>query len=162
MKNSRPAADANPHLIEPPGTEPTPKLAPPTAQITFLYYRELEPVASLFEKILAFELVADQGWAKIYRVSGSAFLGIVSGEQGFHQPQDRNAVLITLVVEDAAFWFQHLKDQGVRLLTQLQSRDEIGIHCFFFEDPGGYTFEVQQFLDPVVAELFSAGLEQDL
>jgi hypothetical protein len=103
---------------------------------------------------MGFELIVDQGWAKIYRTSANAFLGIVAGEKGLHQPQESSAVLITLVVDNAASWYQYLKDQGLTTLTRLQLRNEIGISCFFFEDPGGYTFEVQQFLDPEVAEAF--------
>ena len=124
------------------------------SQITFLYYSDLEPIASFFQNTLGLDLVGDQGWAKIYRTSSAAFLGIVAGDRGLHRPQEKNAVLITLVVDDAAQWYAYLREQGVSLLTQLQLRDEIGIRCFFFEDPGGYTFEVQQFLDPDVADRF--------
>jgi predicted enzyme related to lactoylglutathione lyase len=124
------------------------------SQITFLYYSDLEPVASFFENTLGLDLVVDQGWAKIYRTGGAAFLGIVAGDRGFHQTQEKNAVLITLVVDDAVQWYAYLRKQGISLLTQLQVRDEIGIRCFFFEDPGGYTFEVQQFLEPDVADRF--------
>ena len=126
------------------------------AQITFLYYARIEPVASFFEEVLGMERVEDQGWAKIYRVGGNAYLGIVAGEKGFHQPQDKNAVLITLVVGDAAQWYDRLKERGAKLLSGLQHREEIQILCFFFQDPGGYTFEVQQFLKPQLAALFAA------
>ena len=125
------------------------------AQITFLYYACIEPAASFFEGVVGLERVEDQGWAKIYRMGGHAYLGIVAGEKGFHQPQDKNAVLITLVVGDAGLWYKRLKEKGVKLLSELQHREEIQIRCFFFEDPGGYTFEVQQFLNPRLAALFA-------
>lgn len=131
-------------------------MQPVQSQITFLYYRELEPIDSFFEEVLGFEIVEDQAWAKIYRVAGQAFLGIVAGDKGFHQPQDHNAVLITLVVDDAAQWYDHLKGRGVQMLTGLQDRQEIQIRCFFFQDPGGYTFEVQQFLKPEPAKIFGS------
>jgi hypothetical protein len=124
------------------------------SQITFLYYPQIEPAASFFERTLGFELVVDQGWARIYRTCANAFIGIVAGDKGFHQPQKTNAVLITLVVDHAADWYHYLQEQGVTTLTQLQQRDEIGIECFFFEDPGGYTFEVQQFLSPKISAAF--------
>ncbi len=124
------------------------------SQITFLYYREIQPAASFYEDILGFELVEDQGWARIYRASGDAFLGIVAGEKGFHRPQEKNAVLVTLCTGDVSGWYEHLKSKGVTLLTQLQEREEIQIRCFFFQDPGGYTFEVQQFLKPDLVNTF--------
>jgi predicted enzyme related to lactoylglutathione lyase len=128
------------------------------SQITFLYYRQIEPAASFYEETMGFELVEDQGWAKIYRVGGTAYVGIVNGEKGFHSPQEENAVLVTLVVDDVAAWYEHLQRQGVRMLSPLEHRQEIGIQCFFLQDPGGYTLEVQQFMNPRQAEIFgSAG-----
>lgn len=124
------------------------------SQITFLYYRDLQPAVSFYGQIMGFELVEDQEWAKIYHVGGNAFLGIVAGEKGFHQPQDRNAVLVTLVVDDVPGWYEYLKSQGVKMLSELQHRTEIQIRCFFFEDPGGYTLEIQQFLKPDLAKIF--------
>lgn len=129
--------------------------SPVQGQITFLYYREIEPAAVFYSEVMGFELIEDQGWAKIYRVGGNAYLGIVAGDKGFHTPQERNAVLVTLVVNDIEGWYERLKSRGVKLLTELQHREEIQIRCFFLEDPGGYSLEVQQFLKPHLAELFS-------
>jgi catechol 2,3-dioxygenase-like lactoylglutathione lyase family enzyme len=130
------------------------KLQPIQSAITFLYYREMEPISRFYEDVLGLELVEDQEWAKIYRLAGTSFVGVVAGERGFHQPQDKNAVLVTLVVSDVPGWYEHLKGKGVRLLSELQDRKDILIQCFFFQDPGGYTFEVQQFLRPDLIEVF--------
>jgi predicted enzyme related to lactoylglutathione lyase len=127
------------------------------SQITFLYYQDIEQAASFFQQVLGLEPVEDQQWAKIYRLSGNAFLGAVSGEQGFHQVQDQSAVLITLVVDDVRWWYEHLKSHGVKLLSELQHREEIQIRCFFFEDPGGYSYEIQQFLKPDLINIFHPG-----
>lgn len=126
------------------------------AQITFLYYHQLEPVIPFYEEILGLERVEDQGWAKIYRVHGSAYLGIVAGEKGLHTPRDENAVLVTLVVDDAACWYAELKKTGIEMTSQLENRSEIGIKCFFVKDPGGYTLEIQQFLRPKQIEVFGS------
>jgi catechol 2,3-dioxygenase-like lactoylglutathione lyase family enzyme len=124
------------------------------SQITFLYYREMAPIAPFFEETLGLELVEDQGWAKIYRMAGTAFLGVVAGEKGFHVPREENAVLVTLVVDDVSRWYERLRGSGVELLSEVQHRADIQIRCFFFRDPGGYTFEVQQFLKSALAEVF--------
>jgi predicted enzyme related to lactoylglutathione lyase len=133
-----------------------PRLEGLQAQITFLYYRQIEPAASFYEQIMGFQLVEDQGWAKIYRTRGNAYLGIVAGEKGFHTPQERNAVLVTLVVDDAAAWYAALKKWDVQMLSELEDRPEIGIRCFFLQDPGGYTLEVQQFLQASLVEIFKS------
>jgi len=124
------------------------------SQITFLYYHQIEPAASFYGEALGLELVEDQGWAKIYRISGSAFLGIVAGEKGFHTPQERNAVLVTLVVDDVPGWYDRLKRLGIKLLSEIKHSPEIGVQGFFFQDPGGYALEVQQFLKPRQQEIF--------
>lgn len=123
-------------------------------QITFLYYQDLDQVVPFYRDVLGLELVEDQGWAKIFRVYHSAYLGIVAGKQGFHAPRAENAVLITLVVEDAAQWYARLEQTDVKFLSQLENRKEIGIRCFFVQDPGGYTLEIQQFMNPDQIDIF--------
>ena len=128
----------------------------PQSQITFLYYPDITPIAEFYENVLGFERVEDQQWAKIYRTTatGGAFIGIVGGERGFRQPLANSAVLLTLVVDDVPAWYEKLKNHGVKILREPQLVDDIQIHCFFFEDPGGYAFEVQQFLNPKLASIF--------
>lgn len=127
------------------------------SQITFLYYADLEPAARFYGQVLGLPQVADQGWAKIYQVGPGAFVGIVSGERGFHRPQPRNAVLLTLVVDDVQAWYQALQAAGVRILREPARHEDIGVECFFFEDPGGYALEAQRFLKPEDVQVFHRG-----
>jgi hypothetical protein len=105
---------------------------------------------------MGFELVEDQRWAKIYRITGSGYLGIVAGEKGFFKPQKHNAVLLTLLTQDVNDWYERLKSKGVKLLTGIQEKRDIQVRCFFLEDPGGYALEIQQFLKPAQVKLFHA------
>ena len=125
-----------------------------TAGITFFYYDLLEAPAEFYENKLGFKLVDDQQWAKIYRIQDNAYLGIVDGSRGFHHPQDNSAVLLTLVVHDVDAWYNKLVSHGVRILREIQTHDDIQVRCFFAEDPGGYTIEIQTFLNPTVAKAF--------
>ena len=127
------------------------------SQITFLYYHDLQPVSKFYEEIMGFELIEDQGWAKIYRVNGNAYLGIVDEERGFHKAQEKSAVLITLVVNDVVGWYDYLERKGIKILTELREMEDIQVRGFFLEDPGGYAIEVQQFLKPNVAQIFHQG-----
>ena len=124
------------------------------SQITFLYYHELEPVDRFYRDVMGLELVEDQRWAKIYAIGRGAFLGIVGGEKGFHEPQDENAVLVTLVVDDVFAWYDYLEERGVNLLTHVRDVEDIQVRGFFLADPGGYTLEIQQFLNPEIAAVF--------
>ena len=91
----------------------------PQSQITFLYYHDLQPIAEFYEQVMGFDLVQDQGMARIYRVSGTAYLGIVDGAKGHFKPQEHNTVLITLVVDDVPAWHDYLKGKGVKALSEI-------------------------------------------
>ena len=124
------------------------------SQITFFYYRDLTPIAHFYEEVMGFERVEDQGWAKIYRVNGRAFMGIVDEQRGFHRAQERNAVLLTLVVDDVWAWYNYLKNQGIEIPKEPAISDQVKVEYFFFQDPGGYVIEIQRFLKPELEEPF--------
>jgi predicted enzyme related to lactoylglutathione lyase len=125
-----------------------------SSQITFLYFDDLDSVAPFFEDILKLEIMDTQEAAKIYRMAGGAFLGIVDGAKGHWRTQEQSAVLITLVVDDVKAWYEDLKIKGVKMLSEIRKPDIAPVECFFFEGPGGYHFEVQRFLDPETAARF--------
>lgn len=120
--------------------------------ITFFYYDNIHAVAPFYEDVLGFELVLDQGLARIYRIAGRCYLGIVDGNRGHLKHQEKSAVLLTIVSEDVQAWHDKLKKAGVLGLSDMLR----GRFCehFFFEDPAGYAIEIQRFHDPDVAKLF--------
>jgi catechol-2,3-dioxygenase len=120
--------------------------------ITFFYYDDMMKVAPFYEDVLGFDLVLDQGMARIYRIAGRCHFGIVDGNRGHLRHQEKSAVLLTIVSEDVAGWHARLKAKGVPNLGDIQR----GTYCehFFFEDPAGYAIEVQRFRDPAIAALF--------
>jgi predicted enzyme related to lactoylglutathione lyase len=128
---------------------------PVSSQITFLYFDDLISAAPFFEDVLKLEIVDRQEAAKIYRIAGGAFLGIVDGAKGHWRAQAQSAVLITLVVDDVKAWYDDLKQKGLKMLTAIQKPEIAPVECFFFEGPGGYHFEVQRFLDPETAAKFA-------
>jgi catechol 2,3-dioxygenase-like lactoylglutathione lyase family enzyme len=120
--------------------------------ITFFYYPDLAAVIPFYEQTLGFELVLDQGMARIYRVGGGSYFGIVDGNRGHLRHRDESAVLLTMVVADVAAWHARMRAAGVQGLSEILT----GTYCehFFFEDPQGYAIEIQRFRDPDVARLF--------
>ena len=120
--------------------------------ITFYYYADITAVAPFYEQVLDFELVLDQGLARIYRIAGTAYFGIVDGNKGHLRHQTQSAVLLTLVDQDVEGWHARLKEHGVAGQSEILH----GRYCdhFFFEDPAGYAIEIQRFRDPEIAALF--------
>ena len=125
----------------------------PGCAITFFYYPDLSAVIPFYERTLGFELVLDQGMARIYRIAPGSYFGIVDGHHGHLRHQPRSAVLLTILAEDLAGWHARLAVAGVPRLGPVRR----GGHYehFFFEDPAGYAIEVQRFHDPEVAKLFT-------
>ncbi|SIQ95197.1 Glyoxalase/Bleomycin resistance protein/Dioxygenase superfamily protein [Rhizobium sp. RU35A] len=120
--------------------------------ITFFYYDDILAVAPFYEDVLGFELVLDQGMARIYRIAGQCYFGIVDGNRGHLKHQEKSAVLLTIVAQDVEGWHAKLKAAGVPGLSDMLR----GRFCehFFFEDPAGYAIEIQRFHNPDVAKLF--------
>ncbi|KQZ48725.1 bleomycin resistance protein [Rhizobium sp. Root149] len=120
--------------------------------ITFFYYEDIHAVAPFYENVLGLELVLDQGLARIYRIAGKCYFGIVDGNRGHLKHQEKSAVLLTIVAQDVEGWHAKLKAAGVPGLSELLR----GRFCehFFFEDPAGYAIEIQLFHNPDIAKLF--------
>ncbi|WP_420627966.1 VOC family protein [Candidatus Leptofilum sp.] len=125
------------------------------SQITFLYYKDLAAAQQFYEGILGLELVEDQGWAKIYWVNGTAFLGLVDEAHGSLKTQPENAVMITFVVDDVLSWYDHLRQHNVTILREYGRSESIQIEYFFAEDPGGYVLEFERFLKPELTAVFN-------
>jgi catechol 2,3-dioxygenase-like lactoylglutathione lyase family enzyme len=122
--------------------------------ITFFYYPDLATVALFYERTLGFELVLDQGMARIYRVGANSYFGIVDGHRGHLKDRPQSAVLLTIVVLDVPAWHARMKAAGVKGLSEVLT----GTYCehFFFEDPHGYAIEIQRVRNPDVAKLFAS------
>lgn len=125
------------------------------SQITFLYYQDLATAQQFYENVLGLELVEDQGWAKIYRVNGTAFVGLVDEAHGSLKTQPENAVMITFVVDDVPGWYDYLREQGVKIRQEYGRSSTIQIEYFFAEDPGGYVLEFERFLKPELTAVFN-------
>ncbi len=120
--------------------------------ITFFYYDDIHTVIPFYEEVLKFELVLDQGLARIYRTAENCYFGIVDGNRGHLKHQEKSAVLLTIVSQDVEGWHARLKAAGVAGQSEMLR----GTFCehFFFEDPAGYAIEIQRFHNPDVAKLF--------
>jgi catechol 2,3-dioxygenase-like lactoylglutathione lyase family enzyme len=120
--------------------------------ITFFYYPDIHAVTDFYEKVLGFELVLDQGLARIYRIAPNSYFGVVDGNRGHLKHQEKSAVLLTIVAQDVEGWHARMTAAGVINLSEMLR----GKYCehFFFEDPAGYAIEIQRFHNPDVAKLF--------
>ncbi len=117
------------------------------SQITLLYFRNIEKAYHFYEDVLGLKLKIDQGYGRIYEVSGNAFLGVMDEKRGFLQSGQGKSVMISLITDDVDQWYQTLEKKGVKLLSKPLTKEDIRIRSFLFEDPEGYILEIQKFLD---------------
>lgn len=113
--------------------------------ITFFYYDDLERAEKFYSDIMGFELVIDQGWAKIFKVVENAHLGLVDGKRGYHKPNPTKPVMLTVTVSDVDAWYHHLKKLGVKTINEPKDYQELNIRMFLLQDPEGYVIEIQKF-----------------
>ena len=72
--------------------------------ITFLYYKDLKKAMHFYEEVMGLQLIVDQGWSKIYRVTGDAYVGLVDEGRGYHRSSATKPVIICLVVKYVYSW----------------------------------------------------------
>jgi predicted enzyme related to lactoylglutathione lyase len=115
----------------------------PTAQVTFLYYDDVDAAARFYETLLGLEKTHDESWVKFYAVTETASVGLVDAARGYHRSSTDKPVMLSLVTDDVESWFEHVVREGATILKPLDAEDAGGfIRAFLVEDPGGYTVEV--------------------
>ena len=118
------------------------------ATVQWLYYRDLEVMQQFYEALLGVELLVDQGWAKVYPVAGSGFIGLVDGERGLHQATEQKGVTISFFTDDVDAWFARAAATSGFELRTPEIGDESGrVRVFVGYDPEGYFLEWDTFLD---------------
>ena len=115
-----------------------------TDQVTFLFVEDLARSDAFYAGVLGLPLVLDQGTCRIYRVAGSAYLGICE-RPGRAEPE---GIIVTLVTADVDGWHRRLAAAGVPVVSHPGRSDEYRVYHAFYRDPDGYLVETQRFLDP--------------
>ncbi len=118
------------------------------ASITWLYYKDVLGMQQFYEEVLGFELVADQGWTKIYRVTDTGFIGLVDERRGMHKYTVDKAVNVSFLVEDIEGWHSYTgKANPFEIRSpELSTGPESKYRAFVGYDPEGYFMEFDKFL----------------
>jgi catechol 2,3-dioxygenase-like lactoylglutathione lyase family enzyme len=115
--------------------------------VLWLYYDDLTAMQTFWGDMLGRDVLVDQGWAKVYELSSTGFLGLVDGTRGLHQATDLAGVTLSIITGEVEAWFSRAKDQGLKLRSD-ELGDESGrVTVFVGYDPAGYFLEWDTFLD---------------
>ncbi len=68
--------------------------------ITWTYHQDLLSVQNFYEQTLGFQMVADQGWTKIFQTSATGFIGLVDERRGMMDYADEKAVELEWQMEE--------------------------------------------------------------
>jgi len=114
-----------------------------SSNITFLYYNDFEYGCKFVEEIFNLTMVMDQGWAKVYQINKTSFLGIVQLSEA---TEYQGNTLVSFNTRNVVKEHERVSKLEVFALTDIKHFEEIPLNSFFFKDAEGHDFEIQQFL----------------
>ncbi|MCU0647428.1 MAG: VOC family protein [Gemmatimonadaceae bacterium] len=153
MRIALPALLAAAILASPAGAQPAPASPgrPATlgvqANIVFLYYKDIPRAQRFYEDVIGLRLTVDQGFAKIYQISPTSFVGLVDESQGLHRASDTKPVTLSFVTQEIDAWYDYLVSKGVKLRGPVRDATRHPTRGFVAYDPEGYFLEFERFLD---------------
>jgi predicted enzyme related to lactoylglutathione lyase len=128
-----------------------PSIRPPAlgvqANIVFLYYKDVPAAQRFYEDVLGLSLTVDQGFAKIYQVSPTSFVGLVDEAQGLHRSSDAKPVTVSFVTREVDQWYEYLVARGVTVRGPIRDATRHPTRGFVAIDPEGYFLEFETFLE---------------
>jgi catechol 2,3-dioxygenase-like lactoylglutathione lyase family enzyme len=115
--------------------------------ITWLYHKDVLKMQHFYENTLGLELVADQGWTKIYQASNTGFMAIVDGKRGMHTFTEKKAVNVGIIVDDLLPWFDYVKANELLKLreSEVSTGPETRYKAFVGYGPEDYYWEFDAF-----------------
>lgn len=112
--------------------------------VTFLFCSDLARSEAFYRDVIGLELVLVQQTCRIFRVCGSAYLGVCERDPG----EGDKPIIVTLVSDELEAWHGRLTAEGVACDGAPRHNPKYDIVHFFATDPDGYKLEFQRFLDP--------------
>ena len=112
--------------------------------ITFLGAENLIETTDFYQNMLGLELYKDQGLCKIFNITKESKIGFCS-----HLPinNTEKSPILTFIVENVDTAYKELVNSGLKIPNPPKLNPEFNIYHFLFQDPNGYTLEIQKFLE---------------
>lgn len=117
------------------------------ATVVWFYYRDMPGIQRFYEDVMGFDLIADQGWTKIYRVGPTGYFGLVDETRGMHSYTEEKGVTMSFLTADIDGWFAYLDGRGDVEMRHDAVVNEEPYRAFVAYDPEGYYLEWDVFND---------------
>ncbi|MFD2200446.1 VOC family protein [Shivajiella indica] len=116
--------------------------------VTWLYYEDMLGAENFYKEKIGFREIVDQGWAKVYQVSGSSYLGLVDGRRGMNTFTEKKGSSVSFIIRDLEAWYGYVQQhQPFSLHQDMYTGKEDRYKAFVGQDPGKYFLEFNRFLD---------------
>ncbi len=113
--------------------------------VLWLYYKDVAEAQAFYSKHLGLELLVDQGFAKVYSSSPTAFIGLVDEAKGLHRFSKEKSVNIGFITPDIDRWYGYLVKKGLTMRNPLKEAEGGKVRAFVTFDPAGYYLEFDTF-----------------
>ena len=107
----------------------------------------MEGIQRFYEDVMGFDLIADQGWTKIYRIGPTGYFGLVDETRGMHNFTEEKGVTLSLFTDNIDDWFAYLAGRGDIEMRHDEVVDGERYRAFVAYDPEGYYLEWDVFTD---------------
>ena len=117
------------------------------ATVVWFYYKDMPGIQSFYEDVLGFDLIVDQGWAKIYPIGPTGYFGLVDESRGMHNFTEEKAVTLGIITDDIDGWFDYTSSHDAVEMRSEEIVESEMYRAFIAYDPGGYYLEWDTFRD---------------
>jgi predicted enzyme related to lactoylglutathione lyase len=117
------------------------------ATVLWLYFDELAAAEAFYEELFDVDVLVDQGWAKVYPMSRTGYIGLVDASRGLHQATADKGVTMSFLTQDVRAWMARVRDLGIELRTPEIMMESDLVETFVAYDPTHYFMEWDTFLD---------------
>jgi hypothetical protein len=116
--------------------------------VTMFYYSGLAAPRDFYGKFLNLQTVFEDDWVTLFRITPNSLIGVIQGgENSFHQVQDTNAAMLSLVTDDVDAWHAKvIAYRKIEIRRDIANSKTTPVRGFIVADPGGYTVEFFQWL----------------
>ncbi|NVJ86843.1 MAG: VOC family protein [Algoriphagus sp.] len=101
--------------------------------ITWLYYKDMLPAQQFMEENLGLRLSADQGWAKIYRLSSNSYIALVDGLRGMNSFSEEKLADLKISLQDPEGWEEYLQSTSRDSSRKSGSFKDSGLYTIYFK-----------------------------
>jgi predicted enzyme related to lactoylglutathione lyase len=110
------------------------------AMVVFHYYKDLAAATAFYEDKIGLEKVSDFGWASVFKVTPTSYLGLTMAKED--SPKSKKSSAVSISTNDLGAWHARLaKHSDIKFLNHIKSTAGGLVEEFKIEDPEGYSLE---------------------